>query len=149
STNSSGGAMAVDEPIDIEQLSISPLDEVDAREMREFLLGAQKNCWGDRDLSRDHDAYWFRQFVTAGLVARSRSMIVHCLLCVIPIVALAYILLVAARTDFPHQGIGRLLYQPFIGHARQLGVASMEAMTMTESSGAFSFHSSLGFSGEL
>ena len=49
--------MAVDEPIDIEQLSISPLDEVDAREMREFLLGAQKNFWGDRDLSRDHDAY--------------------------------------------------------------------------------------------
>lgn len=37
--------MAVDETFDSEQLSISPLDEVDAREMREFLLGAQKNFW--------------------------------------------------------------------------------------------------------
>ena len=39
--------MAVDETIDTEQLSISPLDEVDAREMREFLLGAQENFWGE------------------------------------------------------------------------------------------------------
>ncbi|RAD81093.1 GNAT family N-acetyltransferase, partial [Burkholderia multivorans] len=30
-----------DERFDPEELSISPLDEVDAREMREFLLSAQ------------------------------------------------------------------------------------------------------------
>ncbi|MCD1286930.1 N-acetyltransferase family protein [Brevibacterium sp. GP-SGM9] len=141
--------MADDETFDPEQLSISPLDEVDAREMREFLLGAQKNFWGDRDLSGDHDAYWFRQFVTSGLVARYRSEIVGYLLGVIPHDGPAYIHLVAARTDFRHRGIGRHLYQHFIDHARNLGVASVQATTLPDSSGAISFHSSLGFSGEL
>lgn len=141
--------MAVDETIDTEQLSISPLDEVDAREMREFLLDAQANFWGDRDLSSDHDAYWFRQFVTSGLVARYRSEIVGYLLGVIPHDGPAYIHLVAARSDFRHQGIGRHLYQHFIDHSRQLGVSSVQATTMPESSGAISFHSSMGFSGEL
>ena len=141
--------MTVDETIDTEQLSISPLDEVDAREMREFLLGAQENFWGDRDLSGDHDAYWFRQFVTSGLVARYRSEIVGYLLGVIPHDGPAYIHLVAARTDFRHQGIGRHLYQYFIDRSRQLGVSSVQATTKPESSGAISFHSSMGFSGEL
>ncbi|GGC41289.1 hypothetical protein GCM10010974_24690 [Brevibacterium sediminis] len=141
--------MAVDETIDTEQLSISPLDEVDAREMREFLLDAQANFWGDRDLSGDHDAYWFRQFVTSGLVARYRSEIVGYLLGVIPHDGPAYIHLVAARSDFRHQGIGRHLYQHFIDHSRQLGSSSVQATTMPESSGAISFHSSMGFSGEL
>ncbi|MCS4592795.1 MULTISPECIES: GNAT family N-acetyltransferase [Brevibacterium] len=141
--------MAVDETIDTEQLSISPLDEVDAREMREFLLDAQANFWGDRDLSGDHDAYWFRQFVTSGLVARYRSEIVGYLLGVIPHDGPAYIHLVAARSDFRHQGIGRHLYQHFIDHSRQLGASSVQATTMPESSGAISFHSSMGFSGEL
>ena len=141
--------MAVDETIDTEQLSISPLDEVDAREMREFLLDAQAKFWGDRDLSGDHDAYWFRQFDTSGLVARYRSEIVGYLLGVIPHEGPAYIHLVAARSDFRHQGIGRHLYQHFIDRSRQLGVASVQATTMPESSGAISFHSSMGFSGEL
>lgn len=141
--------MADGEKIDSEQLNVSPLDEVDAREMREFLLSAQKNFWGDRDLSGDHDAYWFRQFVTSGLVARYRSEIVGYLLGAIPHDGPAYIHLVAARTDFRHQGIGRHLYQHFIEHARQLGVGAVQATTMPESSAAISFHSSLGFSGEL
>ena len=141
--------MAVDDTIDTEQLSISPLDEVDAREMREFLLDAQANFWGDRDLSGDHDAYWFHQFVTSGLVARYRSEIVGYLLGVIPHDGPAYIHLVAARSDFRHQGIGRHLYQHFIDHSRQLGVSSVQATTKPESSGAISFHSSMGFSGEL
>ena len=141
--------MAVDETIDTEQLSISPLDEVDAREMREFLLDAQAKFWGDRDLSGDHDAYWFRQFDTSGLVARYRSEIVGYLLGVIPHEGPAYIHLVAARSDFRHQGIGRHLYQHFIDHSRQLGVSSVQATTKPESSGAISFHSSMGFSGEL
>lgn len=141
--------MAVDETIETEQLSISPLDEVDAREMREFLLDAQANFWGDRDLSGDHDAYWFRQFVTSGLVARYRSEFVGYLLGVIPHDGPAYIHLVAARTDFRHQGIGRHLYQHFIDHARNLGVDSVQATTLPESSGAISFHSSMGFNGEL
>lgn len=141
--------MAENETFDSEQLIISPLDEVDAREMREFLLGAQKNFWGDRDLSGDHDAYWFRQFVSSGLVARYRAEIVGYLLGVIPYDGPAYIHLVAARQDFRHKGIGRHLYQAFIDHAKKLGVGSVQATTIPGSSGAISFHSSLGFSGEL
>src|SRR5699024_8168256 len=133
STNRSGGAMAVGEPIDIEQLSTGPLDEVDAREVRELLPGAQKSLWGDRDLSRDHDAHWFRQCVTSGLVARYRAEYVGHLLGVRPHDGPAYIRLVAARSDSRHQGIGRHLYQHFIGRARELGVASVEATTKPES----------------
>src|SRR5699024_4780234 len=116
---------------------------------REFLLGAQKNFWGDRDLSRDHDAYWFRQFVTSGLVARYRSEIVGYLLGVIPHDGPAYIHLVAARSDFRHQGIGRHLYQHFIDRARSRGVAAAQPRMKPDSSGAISFPSALGFSGEL
>ncbi|RBP62419.1 L-amino acid N-acyltransferase YncA [Brevibacterium sanguinis] len=141
--------MAENETFDPEQLMICPLDEVDAREMREFLLGAQENFWGERDLSAAHDAYWFRQFVTSGLVARYRGEIVGYLLGVIPHDGPAYIHLVAARSDFRHRGIGRHLYQAFIEHARELGVTSVQATTLPGESGAISFHSSMGFSGEL
>ena len=138
-----------DEKFDLEELSISPLDEVDAREMREFLLSAQENFWGDRDLRADHDAYWFSQFVASGLVARFRSDIVGYLLGEIPAQGPAYIHLVAARSDFRHLGIGRELYRDFIDHVRKLGGDSVQATTMPEQTGAISFHSSMGFSGEL
>ncbi|GAA1806643.1 MULTISPECIES: GNAT family N-acetyltransferase [Brevibacterium] len=141
--------MAEEETFDAEELSISPLDEVDAREMREFLLSAQENFWGDRDLRADHDAYWFRQFVASGLVARYRSQIVGYLLGVIPQEGPGYIHLVAAHKDFRHHGIGRELYKRFIDHSRKLRVDSVQATTMPDSSGAISFHSSMGFSGEL
>ena len=138
-----------DEKFDLEELSISPLDEVDAREMREFLLSAQENFWGDRDLRADHDAYWFRQFVASGLVARYRSEIVGYLLGEIPARGPAYIHLVAARSDFRHLGIGRELYRAFFDHVRQFGGDTVQATTDPEQTGAISFHSSMGFSGEL
>ena len=134
---------------DAEQLTISPLDEVGAQEMREFLIGAQENFWGERDLSSEHAAYWFRQFVSSGLVARYKTEIVGYLLGAIPHDGPAYIHLVAARQDFRHHGIGRTLYQHFIEHVRTLGGETVQATTQPDSSGAISFHSSLGFSGEL
>ncbi|WP_309133215.1 GNAT family N-acetyltransferase [Brevibacterium sp.] len=141
--------MAENETFDPEQLTISPLDEVDAQEMREYLLGAQKNFWGERDLSAAHDSYWFRQFVSSGLVARYRSEIVGYLLGAIPYDGPAYIHLVAARSDFRHKGIGRRLYNAFLEHAKRLGVECVQATTLPDHSGTISFHSSLGFHGEL
>ncbi|RAG63404.1 GNAT family N-acetyltransferase, partial [Burkholderia multivorans] len=61
----------------------------------------------------------------------------------------AYIHLVAARSDFRHLGIGRELYRAFFDHVRQFGGDTVQATTDPEQTGAISFHSSMGFSGEL
>lgn len=141
--------MAEPKTIDSSRLRISPFDEVDALELRDFLMGAQKQFWGDRDLSGDHDPYWFRQLASSGLVARYQNEIVGYLLGVIPMEGPAYVHLVAARQDFRHQGIGRQLYAAFIELARLKGASEVQATTEQNNSGAISFHSSMGFEGEL
>ncbi|WP_420733122.1 GNAT family N-acetyltransferase [Brevibacterium luteolum] len=141
--------MADTTPIDPDALSISPFDEVDALDLREFLMNAQEQFWGDLELKDDHDPYWFRQFASSGLVAKHKTEIVGYLLGAIPIDGPAYIHLVAARSDFRHQGIGRHLYDAFIDLARSKGVQEVQATTMPDNSGAISFHSSMGFESEL
>lgn len=141
--------MADNQTFDASQVSIRPLDEVDALELRDFLVAAQKDFWGDRDLSQDHDPYWFRQFAASGLVARFRNEIVGYLLGVIPLEGPAYVHLVAARHDFRHQGIGRRLYSEFIQMAREKGATEVQATADQDNSEAISFHSSMGFEGEL
>lgn len=134
---------------DIERLTVSPLDEVDADDLRTFLVDEQQKFWGERDLSEDHDPYWFRQLAASGLVARYKNEIVGYLLGVIPLDGPAYIHLVAARDDFRHQGIGRKLYDSFIELARSKGKTEVQATTMPENSAAVSFHSSIGFESVL
>lgn len=141
--------MAEQQAPDSVQVSISPLDEVDALELRDFLVNAQREFWGDRDLSDEHDPYWFRQLAGGGLVARHRNEIVGYLLGVLPQEGPAYVHLVAARQDYRHQGIGRKLYEHFVDRARSKGATEVQATTEQENSGAISFHSSMGFEGEL
>lgn len=141
--------MAEHKTIDPARLKISPLDEVDALELRDFLVAAQKDFWGNRDLSADHDPYWFRQLAGSGLIARYQNEIVGYLLGVIPREGPAYVHLVAARQDFRHQGIGRRLYVRFLEIARDKGLSEVQATTEQDNSGAISFHASMGFEGEL
>ncbi|GAA2010900.1 GNAT family N-acetyltransferase [Brevibacterium samyangense] len=135
-------------PIDRTHLVISPLDEVDSLELRDFLVGEQQKFWGERDLSEDHDPFWFRQLAAGGLVARYKNEIVGYLLGVVPKEGPAFIHLVAARDDFRGQGIGRELYTAFLDRARSFGASEVQATTEPENAGAISFHSSLGFEGE-
>ena len=134
---------------DLDQLTIHPLDEVDAMELRDFLAEQSSHFWGDKDLSEEHDPYWFRQMASGGLVARFRNEIVGYLLGCFPKDGPSYIHLVAAHDDFRHRGIGRRLYTAFIDRARRLGEDEVEATTVAENSDAISFHSSLGFEAEL
>lgn len=134
---------------DIERLNVSPLDEVDAQDLRIFLVDEQQKFWGERDLSEDHDPYWFRQLAASGLVARYKNEIVGYLLGVIPLEGPAYIHLVAARDDFRHQGIGRRLYDEFISFAREKGKEEVQATALPENSAAVAFHSSIGFESTL
>ncbi|WP_101652081.1 GNAT family N-acetyltransferase [Brevibacterium ihuae] len=134
---------------DLEQLTISPLDEIDAMELHDFLVEQSEDFWGEKDLSEEHDPYWFRQMASGGLVARFRNEIVGYLLGCFPKDGPSYIHLVAAHNDFRHQGIGRRLYEAFIERARRLGEDEVEATTVPENTDAISFHSSLGFEAEL
>lgn len=140
--------MTANTDFDASKLSISPLDEMDPMELREFLVSAQKDFWGDRDLSSEHDPFWFRQLAPGGLIARYQNEIVGYLLGTFPKEAPSYIHLVAARSDFRHLGIGRELYEHFIEHARSIGEDEVQATTGVDNSGAISFHSSLGFDAE-
>ena len=133
---------------DPERLVISPLDEVDALDLREFLVSEQQKFWGERDLSTEHDPYWFRQLAASGLVARYQNEIVGYLLGVIPLEGPAYIHLVAARDDFRTLGIGRRLYDAFIAMAGAKGKSSIEATALADNTAAISFHSSMGFKSE-
>ncbi|WP_349827389.1 GNAT family N-acetyltransferase [Brevibacterium litoralis] len=135
-------------PIDRTHLVISPLDEVADSELRHFLVDQQQQFWGERDLSQEHDAFWFHQLASGGLVARYKNEIVGYLLGVVPKSGPAFIHLVAARNDFRGQGIGRELYETFLTRASDLGAEEVHATTEPDNAGAISFHSSLGFEGE-
>ena len=135
--------------IDLEHLNVSPLDEVDALELRDFLISQAQHFWGSRDTNNNHDAYWFRQMAHGGLVARWQNQIVGYLLGCYPKEGASYIHLVAAHDDYRHQGIGRRLYEVFIERARALGEEEVQATTYPENANAISFHSSLGFKSEL
>ncbi|MCQ9367683.1 GNAT family N-acetyltransferase [Brevibacterium sp. 50QC2O2] len=141
--------MADTQTYDQSHLRISPLDEVDPTELRDFLVSTQKSFWGARDLTEDLDAYWVRQLGGSGLVARYQNEIVGYLLGVIPINGPAYIHLVAARDDFRHHGVGRQLYNRFIDDAKGLGKDEVQATAFQDNVGAISFHTSVGFEGEL
>ena len=137
------------EQFDVERLEISPLDEVDALELREFLVDSLEDFWGDTNLTRDHAPHWFRQFAASGLVARYKNEFVGYLLGAIPVEGPSLIHLVAVHDNYRHKGIGRLLYEAFIKHARDRGADIVQATALPENAGAISFHSSLGFESEL
>lgn len=141
--------MADSPDFDIERLSISPLDETDALDLREFLVTAQEKFWGERSLADAHDPYWFRQLDSSGLVARYQNEIVGYLLGVVPAEGPAYIHLVASRDDFRKKGIGTKLYKEFINRARQIGSSEVQATTLPENTSAIAFHTDLGFESEL
>lgn len=135
--------------VDFEKLSIVPFDEIDPLDLREFLVNAQEDFWGDRDLKSEHDAYWFRQFASSGLVARYEGETIGYLLGCLPRSGPAYIHLVAARKDYRHIGIGTKLYEAFIQNAKAAGATHVQATTVPGNSHTIGFHSALGFSGEL
>lgn len=134
---------------DPNRLSISPLDEIDALDLREFLVSAQQDFWGGTTLVDEHAPFWFRQFDSSGLVARYQNQIVAYLLGVVPVDGPAYIHLVATHNDFRKNGIGRELYRAFIQRAQQWGKTEVQATTLPENSAAIAFHSELGFECEL
>lgn len=135
--------------IDLERLAIVPLDEIDAVELRKFLVTAQEKFWDDRDLRDDHDPFWFRQFASSGLAARYDGETIGYLLGTLQFKGPAYIHLVAARHDYRHLGIGRKLYKSFIGKAQTAGATHVQAATLPGNSQSIAFHSAMGFSGEI
>lgn len=135
--------------IDAEKLAIVPLDELDAVDLRSFLVTAQEKFWDDRNLIDEHDAFWFRQFASSGLAARYDGDTVGYLLGAIPRRGPAYIHLVAARNDYRHLGIGRRLYTAFIKNAKESGASHVQAATIPGNSQSIAFHSAMGFSGEI
>ncbi|WGW10863.1 GNAT family N-acetyltransferase [Saxibacter everestensis] len=130
-------------------LTIVPLDEIDATDLRDWLINAQTDFWDERDLRDQHHPVWFRQFGSDGLVARSDGTTVGYLLGVVPVSGVAYVHLVAARRDHRGMGIGRKLYESFIAKAKQQGARSIEAMTSAGNSSSIAFHTAIGFRAEI
>ena len=72
------------QPATKDPITIVPLDEVDALDLRDFLLTAQEKFWDERDLRAQHHPVWFRQFSHDGLIARQNGKTVGYLLGVVP-----------------------------------------------------------------
>lgn len=103
------------------------------------------NFWGQRDVRALHHPMWLRQFVRHAVTIRHGDLLVGYLLGALPSPELAYIHLVAARSDYQGRGIGRSLYNHFLSAAAKSGARVVEAVTTPTNVGSVAFHQHMGF----
>jgi len=105
--------------------------------------------WGERDMRAQHQPVWLRQFASDAVVVRRDGVPLGYLLGAVTTHELAYVQLIATRTDHRGHGLGRLLYDTFLSQARSRGARRVEAITATTNTGSVAFHQRLGFSAHV
>jgi len=105
--------------------------------------------WGERDMRAQHQPVWLRQFASDAVIVREEGVLLGYLLGVVTTRELAYVQLIATRTDQRGRGLGRLLYDTFLSDARSRGARRVEAITATTNTGSVAFHERLGFSADV
>ena len=91
--------------------------------------------WGERDMRAQHQPVWLRQFASDAVVVRRDGVPLGYLLGAVTTHELAYVQLIATRTDHRGHGLGRLLYDTFLSQARSRGARRVEAITATTNTG--------------
>jgi ribosomal protein S18 acetylase RimI-like enzyme len=105
--------------------------------------------WGERDMRVQHQPVWLRQFACDAVVVREEGVLLGYLLGVVTSSEMAYVQLIATRSDQRGRGVGRLLYDRFLRHARSRGAERVEAITVSTNTGSVAFHQRLGFSADV
>ena len=100
-------------------------------------------------MAAQHQAVWLRQFAADAVIVRHDGVLAGYLLGVVTTRELAYVQLIATRTDQRGRGLGRLLYDSFLSQARRRGARRVEAITSTTNTGSVAFHQRLGFSADV
>lgn len=77
--------------------------------------------WGERDMRAQHHPVWLRQFASDAVIVREDGVLLGYLLGTVTAHELAYVQLIATRTDQRGRGLGRLLYDTFLRDARRRG----------------------------
>ena len=105
--------------------------------------------WGEREMRTQHQPVWLRQFASDAVVVREGGVLTGYLLGAVTTHELAYVQLIATRTDQRGRGLGRPLYDTFLSDARRRGARRVDAITATTNTGSVAFHQRLGFSAEV
>jgi|SRR5450631_1418401 len=105
--------------------------------------------WGERDMRAQHQPVWLRQFASDAVIVRGDGILLGYLLGAVTTHELAYVQLIAIRTDQRGHGLGRLLYDTFLSQAHRRGARRVEAITTTTNTGSVAFHQRLGFSADI
>jgi L-amino acid N-acyltransferase YncA len=105
--------------------------------------------WGERDMRAQHQPVWLRQFASDAVTLREDGVLLGYLLGAVTTHELAYVQLIATRTDQRGRGLGRLLYESFLSNARRRGAQRVEAITATTNTGSVAFHERLGFTADV
>lgn len=105
--------------------------------------------WGERDMRAQHQPVWLRQFASDAVIVREDGVLRGYLLGIVTTHELAYVHLIATRTDQRGRGLGRLLYDTFLNDASRRGARRVEAITTTTNTGSVAFHQRLGFSADV
>lgn len=123
--------------------------ELSATVVRARLLAAHDRFW-DTDTRALHHPVWFHQFGGFGALARSGTgEDVGYVLGVVTADRLAYLHLVAVRTDHRRSALGRRLCRWFDEVAAGAGARVVQAVTRPGNAPALAFHSALGASAHL
>lgn len=102
--------------------------------------------WGERDLSAMHHPMFVYEFGETALLIRDRHGGVAAYLFgfVVPAQALAYVHLVAVRSDQRGRGFGRVLYERFRRLAGERGCDRIKAITTPGNTASIAFHRAIG-----
>ncbi len=109
------------------------------------LLADLSPYWGERNMRWLHQPVWVRQLGDGALVVRDGSVLAGYLLGAARAGGVAYVNSVATRDFHRGRGVGRLLYEAFLGTCRERGVTRVEAITGVDNVGSRAFHARLGF----
>jgi GNAT superfamily N-acetyltransferase len=106
--------------------------------------------WGERDLSAMHHPMFVYEFGDSAFLIRDERGGVAAYLFgfVVPAQALAYVHLVAVRSDQRGRGFARVLYERFQRLARERGCDRIKAITTPGNTASIAFHRALGLDSE-
>ncbi len=133
----------------VDDLTVVGIAELSATALRSRLLAEHDRFW-DTDTRALHHPVWFHQFGGFGAVARSAGgEDLGYLLGVVTADRLAYLHLLAVRTDVRGAGLGRRLAAWFDDVAASTGGRFVQAVTRPDNVVAVAFHTALGASAHL
>ncbi|MGK5111626.1 GNAT family N-acetyltransferase [Geodermatophilus sp. CPCC 205506] len=132
-----------------DEVALVGFAELSATVVRARLLAAHEHFW-DTDTRALHDPVWFDQFGGFGVLARSaEGTDAGYLLGVVTVDRLAYLHLLAVRSDRRWTGLGRRLVGWFDRLAGETGARVVQATARPDDVAAVGFATALGASAHL